>query len=36
MLEILGAFWVYLGGDRFLKGLVKLGDIGNFEDLKEF
>ena len=29
-------FWVYLGGVVFLKGLVKLREIRNTEDLQQF
>ena len=28
-----GEFWVYLGEDVLLEGLVKLGEIRNVEDL---
>ena len=29
-------FWVYLGGDSFVEGLVKLKEIRNIEDLVKF
>ena len=31
-----GDFWVHLGISSFLKGLVKLMEIGNLEDLTKF
>ena len=34
--EFLGDFWVYLGGEVFLEGLVKLREIRNIEDLVKF
>ena len=34
--KFLGDFRVYLGGNSFLKGLVILGEIRNFEDLIKF
>ena len=34
--EFSGDFWVILGGDKFLEGLVKLREIRNIEDLVKF
>ena len=31
--EFLGDFWVYLGRDNFLKGLVKFRKMGDIKDL---
>ena len=34
--EFWGDYWVYLGGDFFLEGLVKSTEIRNIEDLVKF
>ena len=34
--KFLGDFWVYLGGDSFLKGLEKFREIRKIEDLMKF
>ena len=34
--EFFGDFWVYLGGDSFLKGLEKFREVRKIEDLMKF